>query len=106
VPGGVQTVAVGVNDDNGATDPAVAGPLPFIASSAYRFTPACSTTSTTNAAQYALTGNGAVFTNFAGTGFTVVSAASGPVLPPALRWLLPAALVLVALTFRLTRKTA
>jgi hypothetical protein len=104
---GPQTVQAGAtaNDLDGNTNPAVAGPLPFMSSSAYKFNSACGVQHITNASDYVLTGNGAVFTNHAGTAFTVVSAATGPILPPALRFLLPAALVAVALSFLLTRRS-
>lgn len=51
------------NDADGHVAPAFAGPLPSSGLDGLRFTPACATGSTNTAAQYALTGGAATFTN-------------------------------------------
>jgi hypothetical protein len=61
------------NDANGDFGPPVAGPLPSTSLQALRFTGAASAASTTNLADYALTAGAAVFTNNAGTSFTVTA---------------------------------
>jgi hypothetical protein len=89
------------NDDNGNAGPAYPGPLPSAGGYALRYTPACPTVSTTNAANYALTGGAATFTANDGANFVVQG---GPlpevsVLPGWMRLLLAAALGSLALLF-------
>jgi hypothetical protein len=65
------------NDLDGDFGPPFAGPLPSSDTKAVKFQGAATAMSTTNAANYALTGGAAVFTNNAGQSFTVESTATG-----------------------------
>lgn len=100
----VISVGAGGNDDNGTTTNAVAGALPSGGVQALRFTPACATTSTDNASQYAATAGAAVFTNNALAAFTVTAPPAVPALPGAAKVLLPALLGLGVLGFALYRR--
>jgi hypothetical protein len=64
------------NDVDGDFGPPFAGPLPSSDTQAVLFQGSATAMSTTNAANYALTGGDAVFTNNAGQSFTVESTAS------------------------------
>lgn len=66
------TTGLVTNDANGDFGPAFGGPLPSTSTSALQFQGIASAPSTTNLADYALTAGAAVFTNNAGTSFTVV----------------------------------
>jgi len=59
------------NDADGNFNPPFAGPLPTNCTRAVLFTGTAGAASTNNAAQYAVTGGDAVFTNNAGAAFTV-----------------------------------
>jgi hypothetical protein len=63
------------NDDDGDFGPPWSGPLPTAGLDALLFGGAATAQSTTNLADYALTGTAAVFTNNAGASFTVMSTA-------------------------------
>jgi hypothetical protein len=63
------------NDDDGDFGPPWPGPLPASSVDALLFPGAATAQSTTNLADYALTGAAAVFTNNAGASFTVQSSA-------------------------------
>jgi len=101
---GAQTVATATNDDDGVTSPDVSTALPSSDAEALHFTPACPTTSTTNASQYAKTGTAAVFTNNAGTTFTVQAPPPVPGLPGRSHWLLPVLLCVGVLGFAVARR--
>jgi len=101
---GPQTVITSTNDDDGVTSPDVPTALPSSDAEALHFTPACGTLSTTNASQYALTGTAAVFTNNAGTTFTVQAPPAVPGLPGRSHWLLPALLCVGVLGFAVARR--
>jgi hypothetical protein len=61
------------NDSDGNFGPPFAGPLPSNSLAALRFDGVSTDPSTTNAADYALSASPAVFTNNAGTNFTVIA---------------------------------
>jgi glucose/arabinose dehydrogenase len=63
------------NDSNGQFGPPFPGPLPSMTLQALKFQGTASAPSTTNANDYALTAGAAVFTNNAGSNFTVISTA-------------------------------
>jgi hypothetical protein len=65
------------NDADGNFGPPFAGPLPSSGGRALRFQGTASAPSTSNSTDYALTPGDAVFTNNAGTSFTVKSALTG-----------------------------
>ncbi len=65
------------NDADGDFGPPFAGPFPSGDTQAVDFQGSATAMSTTNAANYALTGGDAVFTNNAGQSFTVESSVSG-----------------------------
>jgi len=69
------------NDADGEFGPPFAGPLPSVDTRALRFLGAGTAMSTANSTDYALTAGDAVFTNNAGTTFTVQSIASAAGLP-------------------------
>jgi hypothetical protein len=83
--------------------PAFAGALPSGGPQALHFTPACGTTGSNTAAQYALTAGAAVFTNNAPTSFTI-NVPPIPALPGDAKLLLPAALGLAVLAFAILRR--
>jgi hypothetical protein len=64
------------NDADGNFGPPFAGPLPTAGTQAVRFQGAVAAPSTNNLADYALTAGDAVFTNNAGSSFTVMAAVS------------------------------
>jgi hypothetical protein len=66
------------NDADGNFCPPFAGPLPGCGLLALAFTGSFGAASTNNAAQYALTAKAAVFTNNAGTAFTLDASLAGP----------------------------
>ncbi len=106
-PGTVVSLVGGGNDDDGNANPPFAGPLPSTGVQALRFTPACAATSTSTAAQYALTVGAATFTNNALASFTVNAPPPAvPVLPAPSGLLLVSALgaaVAVSLLLRARR---
>jgi hypothetical protein len=76
------------NDDGGATGnfgPPVSFALPSTSLQALRFTGSAAALSTSNSLQYALTVGPAVFTNNAGSNFTLVAAAT---IPEPVSWIL------------------
>jgi hypothetical protein len=86
-----------------SSGPAFGAALPSGGPQALHFTPACGTTGTNTAAQYALTTGTAVFTNNAATSFTV-NVPPIPALPGDGKLLLPAALGLAVLGFAILRR--
>ena len=60
------------NDQNGDFGPPVADPLPSTGTQALEYMGVASDNSTSNATDYALSGDPAVFTNNAGDSFTVI----------------------------------
>jgi hypothetical protein len=101
---GAQTVAAGTNDADGITSPPFAGALPSSSTTALRFTPACGSLSTNNAADYAVTAGAASLTNNAGFSFAVFAPPPIPGLPGASRYLLPALLVVGFVAFAVRRR--
>ena len=73
------------NDSNGNFGPPVSGALPSTSLQALRFTGNSSAASTSNSLQYALTAGPAVFTNNAGSNFTLVAPAT---IPEPVSWIL------------------
>jgi len=89
---------------DGDNSPPFAAALPSTSAAALKFSPACGTASTSNAAQYAVTPGPAVFTNNANASFTVVAPPPVPGLPGASKVLLPMALGLAALALAVLRR--
>ena len=80
---GPGTVRHFTNDDDTNVNPPFAGALPSTSLEALEYTPPCPTLSSTNLADYALTGGPAVFTNNDNSSFTVPAPTPVPAL---LRW--------------------
>lgn len=100
---GPGTVAAATNDNDGNTNPPFPGPLPSTGGYALQYTPACPTLSTTNAADYAVTGGPATFVNNDLASFVVVGSGLPEVsaLPGWARVLLVAMLAALGLSYPL-----